>query len=699
MKEISLRYIKGVGPRKEAVFNSLGVYALRDLLYYFPFRYEDRRNFKNIKDLVVDEFSVVKGVVSARNLKKMPYFLHSKGVKSIFEVILDDKTGHIKCNWFNQAYLFDSIKPGEQLIVYGKPSVFRNNLQLVSPEYEFAEGGESLNLGRIIGIYRLPSQLSQKFMRKIIFFIFKNYSVDYPDPLPFHIRKEKDILNIAKSLEEIHFPSSWQEVERARERFIFEELFFSQILVYLRKAKHCLQKGVDFVIRGKELNTVKDNLSFTLTSSQEKVLSQILDDFRKSYPMRRLLQGDVGCGKTVVAGFAISICADSGWQAAVMVPTEVLAYQHKETLDRMFEGLDFVSKNGREQAVKVITSSLSRKEADKIYSDLAEGKVKVIIGTHSLIQKNIKFKKLGLIVIDEQHKFGVAQRALLIEKGEVYPHCLIMSATPIPRSLALSLYGDLDISIINKMPEGRVLAETIWVKEKKRNWVYDFIQEQLLKGRQSYVIYPVIEESQDEELKSLKVMYDKIAKRFSSFSVGMFHGKMKNKHKMEVIKAFKDKRIDVLVSTTVVEVGVNIENATTMVVENPERFGLAQLHQLRGRVQRSTYQPYFILISKDNLSSDSLSRLEIISNESCGFKIAEEDLKLRGPGDFFGNLQHGLPDLKIASPLRDLEILKEARLFAYKVIKSDPYLQKTCHRCIKESVDLYIKKQYNINIA
>lgn len=684
MREVHLRYIKGVGPNREVAFNKCGVYTADDLLRYFPYRYQDRRNFKKIKDLKTGEFSALKGVVRSRNLKKFPPFLRRKvKVKSIFEAILEDDTGSIRCTWFNQSYLYDTIKPQDTLVIYGKPRQISSGLQIIPDEYEILDKNEPLGLGKIVGIYSLPDSFSQKFMRKTIDFVLKNHLRDYPENLPFYIRKEKGIPNIAKSLESMHFPESWEEIKQARERFIFEELFFSQIMVYLRKAKHRFQKGLKFKVSDENIERIKKNLGFELTSSQVKVLSEILSDLSKPSPMHRLLQGDVGCGKTVVAAFAIGACVDSGFQAALMVPTEVLAHQHKDTLERIFRGLKIVPKEG----IKAITSSLSGKKIENIYKELKEGKVKIIVGTHALIQEGVKFKKLGLVVIDEQHRFGVAQRALLPKKAEITPHCLVMSATPIPRSLALSLYGDLDISAITQMPRGRLIPKTLWVKEPKRKWVYGFLKDILSQGRQIYIIYPVIEESRIEELKSLKVMYAKIKKEFSDYSVEMFHGKMKNDEKIKAIKRFKEKKIDILIATTVVEVGVNIENATAMLIENPERFGLAQLHQLRGRIQRSNYQPHFILISKSGLSENSRKRLEVISGESSGFKISEEDLKLRGPGDFFGNLQHGLPDLKIANPIEDLDILKQARSLAYNVIKTDPFLGKPEHRCLKEHID------------
>ncbi len=687
IRDISIRYLKGVGPRREEGFNKIGLFTLKDLVYYFPFRYEDRRVFKKIKDLKIDEFGLVKGLVHSVNLKKMPNFGKSKKVKTIFELILEDETGVIKCNWFNQGYLAEIIKPGSELIVYGKSSFFNRALQLSSPDYALSDEAKSLNVGKIVGIYRLSPEFSQKFIRRSIFSAIEMFQDGCLDVLPYNIRKEKNMPNILKSLEDMHLPSSWEDAEKSRERFIFEELFFSQILVYLRKAKHSLQKGIVLKIDNEEINRIEKKLSFELTTSQKEVLSQIFSDLTRPYPMHRLLQGDVGCGKTVVAAFALGICAKNGYQSAIMVPTEVLAYQHKESLQKILCGDGGLTKD----SVRVITSSISKKDIQLIYKDLEEGKIKIVVGTHSLIQKNIKFKNLGMVVIDEQHKFGVAQRALLYKKGKIYPHCLVMSATPIPRSLALSLYGDLDISVIKESPKGRIPAKTMWLKDKQRSWVYNFVEDTLSKGRQVYIIYPVIEENQDEELKSLKLMYGKISKRFSSFVVEMFHGKMKGQEKLKTIEKFKEKKIDILVSTTVVEVGVNIENATTMIVENPERFGLAQLHQLRGRIQRSTYQPYFILLSKNNLSGLSLSRLEIILKIRDGFVIAEEDLKLRGPGDFFGKMQHGLPDLRIANPLRDLTILKDARSFAYKTIKGDPKLEKTQNKGIRAYVDSYFK--------
>ncbi|MFO8053427.1 MAG: ATP-dependent DNA helicase RecG [Candidatus Omnitrophota bacterium] len=693
MNNIPIRYIKGVGPRKEEVFNNkAGVYTAEDLLYYFPFRYEDRTNFINIIDLKENKPAVVEGEVLARNLKKFPYFIRSKRIKSIFEVILEDQTAKISCKWFNQPYLADSIKVGQKLIVYGKPSRYKGKLQIISPKFEQSDNEQSLEVGKITPIYKLPTEFSQRYIRKTIFFILKNYNFQTSDPIPFNIREKQNIPNIAKSFQQIHFPDSLKEADLARQRFIFEELFISQVMVYLRKAKHRLQKGPALRVDNKAVEKVKKSFSFQLTQAQREALDIILSDLGKNYPMHRLLQGDVGSGKTAVALFPIILSALSFWQVAFMVPTEVLAYQHKKTITNLLEQAGFPLVNLSDK-VDVLTSSLSIKEKNIVLQRLAKGDSLIVVGTHSLIQKNLKFKNLGLVVIDEQHKFGVAQRALLPRKSQLPPNCLVMSATPIPRSLALSIYGDLDASTIYQLPPNRSKPNTVVVKEEKRGWVYDLVERKIKQGKQVYIVYPIIDQNDQLEVKSLNQMYKKIKKRFSKFSIGIFHGRLKNQDKLAVMDEFNKAKIDILISTNVVEVGLDVKNATTMVVESPQKFGLSQLHQLRGRIRRSSQKPTFVLIYSENISQEAKRRLEIIEKESDGFKIAEEDLKLRGPGDFFGQLQHGLPNLKIADPLRDLKILKQARTFAKEVIKRDPYLRQPWSRPLRD----YFRTYFSLN--
>ncbi|MFH1771534.1 MAG: ATP-dependent DNA helicase RecG [Candidatus Omnitrophota bacterium] len=679
MKDTPVRYLKGVGPKKAAKFNSLGVNNVYDLLYYFPFRYEDRRDFRKIKDVSANQICAVRGKIVTLRLKKIPYFVRKSRVRSVLEVFLKDSSGIISCVWFNQEYLADTLSEGKELFVWGKVTQKGRKYQIVAPKFETANSKFSLELGKIVGLYRLSPPFTQRFMRKVITTALNDFSKEARDPLPYRIRSRVKMPNIVESLQEIHSPGNYDKLSAARERFVFEELFFSQILVYLRKAKHRSQKGPCFKITQEITGALRNNLDFTLTASQDEAVSKILDDISKPYPMRRLLQGDVGCGKTVVCSFPIGVCASCKWQAALMVPTEILAWQHKATLERIFKGLGF--------KIEAITSSLPNKELKSIYAALEKGEIDIIVGTHALIQEQIKFSRLGLVVIDEEHRFGVAQRILLPNKGQVNPHCLIMSATPIPRSLALSIYGDLDLSTINELPAGRIPPETSIVKEDKRQEVYAFLREKLKEERQAYIVYPVIDESKAQDLKSLKVMHRELSKEFSSYTVGMFHGRLSVQEKQKSIRDFCDKRIQIMVCTTVIEVGINIENATVMIVENPERFGLAQLHQLRGRIQRSRFKPYFILISPLNIPDMALKRIEVLRNVSDGFAISEEDLKIRGPGDFFGFLQHGFPFLKIANPLTDIEMLYKARVYAFQVIKEDPFLEKQSNRCIRYHIN------------
>lgn len=682
-EEKSVRFLKGVGPRGQILLNRLKIYSLEDLWHYFPLRYQDRRQIRRIKDLKRGEWAFVRGRVMVRNIRRKKFFSYFPRVNA-FEIILGDDSGKIKCVWFNQLYLANHIKVGDELFIYGKVTEYKGALQFNSPEYEKAEFKKPspFNFGRIVGVYRLTEGLTQKRMRKIIFESLYHSSFPVEETLPFYIREEEGFPNKLQSLRGIHFPSTFEEANKARQRFIFEELFFSQIMVYLRKAKRVLQKGIKFNYDSQCIERIRSNLDFSLTPSQEEAIKEIIEDMQKPFPMHRLLQGDVGSGKTAVAIFAIGLCAVNNFQACLMVPTEVLAHQHYETLSKVFKGFNF--------RIEFLLSGITRKKREEIIRRLEEGKIDIVVGTHALLEEAVKFKRLGLVVIDEQHKFGVAQRALLPKKG-INPDCLVMSATPIPRSLALSLYGDLDLSVIKGLPQGRKQPKTIVVEEDERDRVYRFVKDKLREGRQAYIIYPVIEGSQ-EEVQSLKENISFLKKEFAGFPIEIFHGRQKREEKLRIIKGFNDNRIKILVATTVVEVGIDIENATVMAVENPERFGLAQLHQLRGRIRRSIYEPYFILIKRKGLNETVSKRLAIIEKIDDGFKLAEEDLKLRGPGDFFGHLQWGFPQLKIANPLKDIEILNQTRRLAYQVVKKDPHLEKPYHKSIRKYLKFWFKK-------
>ncbi len=690
MKREDIRYLKGIGPKRQKLLNRLGIYTVKDLLYYFPSRYEDRRNIRKIKELRENDVALVVAKVLARNLRPLKFRAPFRGgiKNTIFEVAVEDDTGVLMCVWFNQGYLNDYIKVGDDIVIYGKVRRYKKRLQMVSPEFDIIDKNDksSSGVGKIVSFYRLTEGVTQKMIRGVIKFSLDNFARKIEDPLPYHIRESSNLPNIYYSLRNIHFPDSLDSVAISRRRFIFEELFFSQVLVYLRKAQYRLKRSIPFIDKDGFIPQFKKSLPFLLTSSQEQVIKEIVDDLTKPYPMHRLLQGDVGSGKTVVASFAIALAVINNCQVAFMVPTEVLVHQHVTTLRELFRGFGF--------RIKSLTSSLTRREKEKVYSDLSNSQIDIVVGTHALIEEEVGFSRLGLVVIDEQHKFGVAQRALLPKKAKDYiPHCLVMSATPIPRSLALSLYGDLDFSVIKELPPGRKQPKTIWVEEDKREWVYNFLREKLNEGRQAYIVYPVIDEANTSDLRSLTEMYEVTEKRLSGFKVGVFHGRMKSGEKKKVICEFRENKINVLISTTVIEVGVNIENATVMVVENPERFGLAQLHQLRGRIRRSVYEPYFILISKPNIGDNARRRLKIITKTTDGFKISEEDLKLRGPGDFFGSLQWGFPQLRIASPMKDLALLREARRVAYDLIKRDPFLREPYNRCIREHIDFWLRRR------
>lgn len=671
----SIRYLKGIGPQRERLFNNLGIYTKEDLLYYFPIRYEDRSTIRRISELRAGEKAAVKGTVLVRNLK------YVRGRKSIFEVILKDDSGKVKLLWFNQPYLNTAVHCGDELFIFGTPQQYRHQVQFICPVYEkialMEEPDAALQIGRVVPVYSLTAGLSQNTLRKTIYSLIR--SQDKPllsDPLPEAMREQLSLPKLADAIAQIHFPEQMTDAEKARERFIFEELFASQILVYLRKARLKKVQGIAFTIPEQYLSDIKRTLPFCLTQSQEKVLAEIFQDMRQSSPMHRLLQGDVGSGKTIIAALAMAVCVHNRYQAVLMVPTEVLAMQHYEMLQRLFSGFNIRS--------ALLLGSMAIKKRKEVQKRLEDGSIDIIIGTHVLLQDQVHFSRLALVVIDEQHRFGVAQRVLLPKKG-THPDILVMSATPIPRSLALTLYGDLDISLLDVLPQGRKTAHNLLINEEKREWMYQFIKDQIAEGRQAYLIYPLIEDSDNTDMKAAETMHEQLSKTvFKDYHVGLLHGRLNPDEKFAVLKDFKAHRLDILVSTTVIEVGIDVPNANCMIVEHPDRFGLSQLHQLRGRVCRSAYQPHFIMMASADIPEPVHKRLSVIVANTDGFKIAESDLQLRGPGDFFGNYQHGFPESRIADPLRDLQILQRARERAHDIVKRDSALQRPEHQALKE---------------
>ncbi len=674
----SARYVKGIGPKVYKLLNKLDIYTVEDLLYYFPLRHEDRSQFTCINKIKPGNVETIKGKVIATNLRR------SRRRMAIFQAAVEDKTGVIYAIWFNQAYLKNTIKKNTELVLHGKIESSYRPLQITSPEYEIVQDeANSIHMGRIVPIYKLTKGLNQKRLRKIMYNIIKSVN-KVEEFLPEDVLKRNKLINIYKALGQIHFPNNKNEYFKAKERLIFDEFFMLQILVAFKRMRILKKnKGISHKVKRDFFLKLQDLLNFQLTNSQKKVINQIVSDMCSSHPMNRLLQGDVGCGKTVVSMFASLLSLSNGYQVAFMVPTEILALQHYRKFKSLFSKLNF--------SVGLLISSLNPASNKKARDNIENGKVDLIIGTHSLIQEKVNFSKLGLVIIDEQHRFGVLQRAELRKKGS-YPDVLLMTATPIPRTLTIALYGDMDISIIDSLPPGRKLADTYWISEDKKSQAHNFIKRQLEKGRQCYVVCPLVEDSSKADLKAATFIYEKFRKDiFKDFKVGLLHGRMKPEKRDKVLDGFLKNKIKILVTTLVIEVGVDIPNASVLMVENAERFGLSQLHQLRGRISRAGFKPYCILVS-DTQTLDAEQRLETLVNTVDGFKIAEVDLKLRGPGEFVGTKQHGITEFKIAHLLRDIHILEKARREAFDIIKKHPFLKNKCYDKLKKRINSKYKK-------
>jgi len=675
-----VQYLKGVGPKKAKLLGSIGIKTVEDLFYYFPRRYEDRKNFTPIANLKEGEFYSIKGEVIVRGSRQSK---RSRGM-SIVEIVVSDNTDKIFCVWFNQRYLKDYFKIGQKLILYGKVERYAGRLQMSSPEFELIQNEEeaSLQWGRIVGIYTLPQGITQRTMRKIIKDALDRYLPYLNDFLPYDIRARNNLLNLPRSLLNIHFPDDLEIQKDAHRRLSFEEFFVFQLPLLLRKSKIKEKKGLIHQVEGELVSSFIKGLPFKLTYSQLAVLAEIKQDMASPKCMQRLLEGDVGSGKTVVAAIAVLIAIQGGYQAAILVPTEILAKQHYEKIGYWLSNMGDEKRRIR---LGLLTSSLDKKTKGKLYQDIKDGTVNLVIGTHALLEETVEFKNLGLVVIDEQHKFGVGQRALLPQKGK-NPDILIMTATPIPRTLAITLYGDLDISVIKEMPPGRKPITTKWITSDKREWLYGFIKENILKGRQVYIVYPIIEESYNLDLLSARQMYRELKENvFKEFKVELIHGRLKESEQDRIMSSFKKGEIQVLVATTVLEVGIDVDNVSVMVIEHAERFGLSQLHQLRGRIGRGIYDSTCILVSDTN-TPEGIARLSAMVEYNDGFRIAEADLKIRGPGEFFGSRQHGLCELKIANPLTQMQLLKKAREEAGRLLSIDPHLNARQNIMLKEKL-------------
>ncbi len=650
----SIQYIKGVGPNKASLLNKLSIFTIGDLLEHYPRRYEDRSQLKTINNLTDGQTETFKG--------KIVSFAENKPRRglNILKMSVSDGFGLAQVVWFNQPHMKKKYQIGMEVIVSGKIKVFYQ-VEVSNADIEIIDGSQPIDTGRIIPIYTASENITQRFLRTMINQVLTD-GQNITEMLPQSIVETFSLFDRRLAFENIHFPQDADLLEKARGRLVFEELYLLQCsLLLVKKQNRSNQVGTKHGIDGLLSAQAGKILPFRLTDDQQKVIAEVKCDMEDSRTMQRLVQGDVGSGKTVIAALALVKTVENGYQGAMMVPTEILAEQHYKSLSELFEPLGI--------KVCILTGKLSRRVREEVLGKLKDGLVDVVIGTHALIQEGVEFKYLGLVVTDEQHRFGVRQRSTLQEKGNM-PDVLVMTATPIPRTMALTVYGDLDVSSIRQLPPGRKAIKTFVRGSDRRHLVYQFIMDEVQKGRQAYVVCPLVEESEKIDAQSAVELYEQLVQGdLKDISCGLVHGKMKSMEKEAVMSDFYSGKIKVLIATTVIEVGVNVPNATVMVIEGAERFGLAQLHQLRGRIGRGEHQSYCILLS-DNRNPDTQERLSIMTTTNDGFILAEEDLKLRGPGQFFGTRQHGLPDLKIADIMNDISIFLEARRAAEQTIAS-----------------------------
>jgi len=675
-KVSSLQYLKGIGPRRTKLLAKLGIYDELDLLYHFPRKYEDRSRLKPLSQLVNNETETTSGMI-ARLEEVMP----RKGL-TILKAYLRDGTGQAVAVWYNQRYLKKKLKPGTEIIVTGKVSYRFGQREIAVTEFEEVDGQDSVNTGRIVPFYPSTEGLNQKVWREVIYQVCLRRLNEIPEIFTEKQLTEFNLLKIDEALRFIHFPPDPETLQRARFRLIFEEFFVLQLaLATIRRSSEIVRGGITHTTEETYCKQLLEVLPFKLTGAQERVIREIRSDMEAPKPMQRLIQGDVGSGKTVVAAWTMLKAIGGGYQGVMMAPTEILAQQHYNTLTKWFAPLGV--------RVALLTGGLSTKEKADLLEGIETGYYQAIVGTHALIQENVSFANTGVIIIDEQHRFGVRQRALLEEKG-TNPDVLVMTATPIPRTLAMTLYGDLDISNLDELPPGRKPVVTYCLAERARPKINAFILKHLAAGAQIYVVCPLIEESEVLDIKNVTELAEKLQELIKPKKVGLLHGRMANKEKDAIMQEFKEGKIQVLVSTTVIEVGVDVPNATVIIIENAERFGLAQLHQLRGRVGRGDKQSYCLLVTPSN-NPTALERLKIMTETNDGFKLAEEDLRLRGPGEFFGNKQHGLPEFRLADLARDGDILVKARRLALQVLKEDPTLDKPEHKNLSSTVWNLIK--------
>jgi len=689
----SVQYLKGIGPERAKALNSAGIETIEDLLYYIPRRYLDRSTILPMAKVKVGSTATVIGRVEA--------FGRARTRRPQFQVILKDETGIVRLVWFSKLNWVKNVFEENDLVAASGQVTFYRGLQMAHPEFEIiskkSEGGisedELIHTGRVIPLYSSTAELKKVWLdsrgfRRALKPLLDRVPSLLKESLAESVITDLRLIPLSEAIGKIHFPDDLKSAETARARLAFDELFYLELMLALRKKKIHKEEGIVF---GKPRDLVRrllKMLPFQLTEAQKKVLREISADMMSDINMHRLLQGDVGSGKTIVALVAMLMAVESGYQSALMAPTEILAEQHFITIHQMLESLGV--------EIGLLTSSVTGAERERILQKIQSGEAQVVIGTHALIQEKVEFFKLGLVVIDEQHRFGVMQRAKLKQKGP-FPDVLVMTATPIPRSLALTAYGDLDVSVIDTLPPGRKPIKTSLFTESSKSKMYEFLEGELKQGHQVYIVYPLVEESEKADLKAATESYEFLKEKiFPHRRLALLHGRIKSKEREKVMQAFRNREYDILVATTVIEVGVDVPNATIMVIEHAERFGLSQLHQLRGRIGRGADQSFCLLVANPPLSQEAEKRLKTMTATNDGFKISEMDLKLRGPGEFFGTRQHGLPELKIADIVTDAKLLYQARDWAFRIVKEDPKLNQKENQCIRSTFIRKYKKRFSL---
>lgn len=685
--EIDVQFVKGIGEARARLLKEYGIHTVQDLFYHTPRRYLDRSTILKINRVSAGQETTVVGRIVRSELKRYP--------RRRLEVAIYDGSGLLTGVWFNQTdYFAKTFKKDQEVAFSGKVGLFRG-WQMVHPDFDIIEESrEQLHTGQIIPLYASTQQLSKSGLssrgfRRSIFHALDKYGRQIPENLPAYLCKRYHLLPRPEAIHRVHFPENMDQIHQTMRRLKYEELFYLELLMALRHYYHRSPvQGVPLSTGGDVIRKVLNQLPYQLTAAQRRVLREIYNDLKSGQPMNRLLQGDVGSGKTLVALITILIAVENSYQAAFMAPTEILAEQHYLNVKDMLNGLPI--------NIRLLIGSLKNHHKKQVHEELRNGAIHLVIGTHALLQEDVAFHKLGLVIIDEQHRFGVMQRGELTQKGW-NPHLLIMTATPIPRTLALTLYGDLDTSVIDEMPPGRQPVTTAWRTERKLKEVLEFIRKKVYDGDQAYIVYPLVEESEKMDLKAATESFEYLrGKIFPEFRLALLHGRMRGQEKEETMRKFKSGEVNILITTSVIEVGVDVPNASILIIEHAERFGLSQLHQLRGRVGRGSKKSYCILITPEKISEEARQRMKHMEKTTDGFEIAEADLRLRGSGEFFGTRQHGLPDLRFSDLVRDQKIIQTARKDAFRLIEKDPHLRKPEHRILREYYQKHYTKKFKM---